>query len=85
MRVLESLAGSFVLDVADRQPQRLHRRLVRWGMAPGLGDLTQMVARRLNRIGRVNDHAQLWAEFQEWGEPFPRLTPGPHHRRIFLP
>lgn len=42
LHILEPLPGPLVLDIADRQPQHLHRRRIRGEMASGLGDLTQL-------------------------------------------
>ena len=84
LRILEPLSCPLVLDIADRQPQHLHRRRIRGEMASGLGDLAQLVVHRLNRIRRVNDLPQLGRELQKRGEPLPRVAPG-GHRRWILP
>ena len=70
------VAGSFVLDGADRQPQQLDCRVVAGEVAAVLGDLPELVVQRLDGVGGVNDAAQLGRERQERGEPLPRGAPG---------
>ena len=49
--LLVAFSGSFVLDVADRQPQQLDHRLIGGEVAAVLGDLAQLVARSLDAVG----------------------------------
>lgn len=52
---LGPFTGSFVLDIADRQPQEFHRGSVIGEMATRFRDFTQLVVQRLNRVGSVNN------------------------------
>jgi len=51
--LLVAFLGSFVLDVADRQPQQLDHRLIGGEVATVLGDLAQLVVQRLDAVGRL--------------------------------
>jgi hypothetical protein len=46
--LLRSLAGAFVLDVADGQPQQLDRRVVGGEVPPILDDLPELIVQRLD-------------------------------------
>ena len=49
--LLVTFSGSFVLNVADRQPQQLDHRLIGGEVAAVLGDLAQLVVQRLDAVG----------------------------------
>lgn len=49
--LLVTFSGSFVLNVADRQPQQLDHRLITGEVAAVLGDLAQLVVQRLDAVG----------------------------------
>ena len=49
--LLVTFSGSFVLNVADRQPQQLGHRLIGGEVAAVLGDLAQLVVQRLDAVG----------------------------------
>ena len=49
--LLVTFSGSFVLNVADRQPQQLDHRLIGGEVAAVLGDLAQLVVQRLDTVG----------------------------------
>ena len=68
-----SVAGTLVLDVADRQPQQLDRGLIVGEMSPRLGDFTELVVQRLDRVRGVDHSAQVGRERQERREPVPRI------------
>ena len=68
---LVAFAGALVLDVADRQPEQLDHGVVVGEVAAVLGDLAQLVVQRLDRVGGVDDSAQLGRERQERDEPVP--------------
>ena len=56
---LGALSGSFVLDVADREPKKLDRGVVRGEVAAVLDDFSELVVQRLDRVGGVDDLADL--------------------------
>ena len=77
-----SFPGAFVLDVADGQPEQFDHGVVVGEVSAVLDDLSQLVVQRLDRVGRVDDPAQLGREGQERDEPFPGVTPGRDRGRI---
>jgi hypothetical protein len=72
-----SLAGSFVLDVADRQPQQLDHGVVVREMPTVLDDLPQLIVQALDRVRGVDDLPDRPRERQERDEPLPRVLPRP--------
>ena len=81
---LGAFAGSFVFDVADRQPEQLDHGVVVGEVAAVLDDLAQLVVQRLDRVGGVDDLADLGRERQERDEPLPGVLPGRDRRRVLL-
>jgi len=78
-----ALAGPFVLDVDDRQPQQLDDGVVGGEVAAGLGDLAQLVVQRLDAVGGVQQLAHARAERQERGEALPGVFPDPGGLGVF--
>jgi hypothetical protein len=52
------LAGAFVFDVADGQPQQLDRGVVVGEVPPILGDLAELVVQRLD--GYLEPEKESW-------------------------
>ena len=50
-----ALAGPFVLDVGDRQPDQLDHGVVGREVSAVLDDFADLVVERLDRVGRVDD------------------------------
>ena len=76
--------GSFIFDVADRQPQQFHYRVVVGEMATVLDDLAQLIVQRFAGIGGVEDLADLRREFQKRNAPLPGVPPHPHRGLMLL-
>jgi hypothetical protein len=49
----EALAGPFVLDVDDGEPQELDDGVVAGEVTAGFGDLAELVVQALDRVGGV--------------------------------
>ena len=82
--LLGSVAGAFVFDVADGQPEQLDHGVVVGEVAAVLDDLPELVVQRLDRVGGVDDLAELGRERQERDEPLPGVLPGRHRGRVLL-
>ena len=83
-RSLMRSPGSFVFDVADRQPEQLDGGQVVGEVAAVLGDFAELVVQRLDRVRRVDHPPQRRRERQERDEPFPRVTERFDRRRVLL-
>src|SRR6185437_13835365 len=73
--LLGSFAGAFVFDVADREPEQLDDGVIGGKVPAVLDDFAQLVVQRLDRVGGVDDLADLGWELQERDEPLPRVLP----------
>lgn len=60
-----SFSGSFILDVANPQPEEFHCRVIVRELSAVLTDFAELVVQRLDRVSRVNDAAQLGRELQD--------------------
>src|SRR5690606_38851008 len=68
-----TVAGAFVFDVADRQPEQLHDGLIVREVAAVLRDLPKLIVQRLDRVGGVDHPPNLGRERQERREPLPSV------------
>lgn len=73
-----SLAGAFVFDVADGQPQEFDDGVVGGEVSAVLDDLAELVVQALDGVGGVDDPPDVGWEGEEGDEPVLGVFPGLH-------
>jgi hypothetical protein len=73
--LLGALAGGFVLDVADGQPEEFDHGVVGREVPAVLDDLAELVVRGLDRVRGVDDLPDFGWEREERDEPVPGRVP----------
>ena len=73
---LGAVAGPFVLDGADGQPQQFDHRVVVGEVAAVFDDLAELVVQRFDAVGGIDHPAQHRRERQKRGETLPRVVEG---------
>lgn len=74
-----SVAGSFVFDVADREPEELDHGVVVGEVSAVIRDFAELKVQRLDRVGRADHSVGVGQQREEmvWAAPRRSRTPLP--------